>query len=332
MEIKILNRKSQSELVQKNPFRSQFRSSFQTNSEKNQPLIPNHVSKTAKDFILKLLTKNPRRRLGTKGLEDVKRHPFFGPDIDWEAIAQKGVAAPIKPKIKDEMDTSNFADEFTRLPLTDSPGFAPPTESLFRGYSFISPTVLFGPTNAVNEDLYNLLRLTNHQRPDPSQLHRLIKTSPFFQNYELIDREGFLGEGSFSICRSVSSNGGEILIRRVFVFQSLSKSSNARRIRGENRLPSTRSRHAERNRSASGVSRTREHRSSARDLFRRSNDDFSCSKCFSWDFVAAAHVHHHGIVNRWRIVLSDSNSSVVFRERGQSTDEETGVRGELHAQ
>ena len=153
---------------------------------------------------MKLLTKNPRRRLGAKGLEDVKRHPFFGPDIDWDAIAQKRVSAPIKPKIKDEMDTSNFADEFTRLPLTDSPGFAPPTESLFRGYSFISPTVLFGPANAVNEDLYNLLRLTNHQRPDPSQLHRLIKTSPFFQNYELIDREGFLGEGSFSICRFVS--------------------------------------------------------------------------------------------------------------------------------
>jgi len=86
----------------------------------------------AKDFILKLLIKNPKRRLGTKGLEDVKRHPFFGPDIDWDAIAQKRVSAPIKPKIKDEMDTSNFADEFTRLPLTDSPGLAPPTESLFR--------------------------------------------------------------------------------------------------------------------------------------------------------------------------------------------------------
>ncbi|CAF1433382.1 unnamed protein product, partial [Adineta ricciae] len=140
---------------------------------KNQPLIPNHISKVAKDFILKLLMKNPKRRLGAKGLEDIKRHPFFGPDIDWDAIAQKRVQAPIKPKIKDEMDTSNFADEFTRLPLTDSPGLAPPTESLFRGYSFISPTVLFGPENAVNEDLYNLLRLTNHQRPDPSQLHRL---------------------------------------------------------------------------------------------------------------------------------------------------------------
>jgi ribosomal protein S6 kinase alpha-5 len=99
---------------------------------KNQPLIPIHISKVAKDFILKLLMKNPKRRLGAKGLEDVKRHPFFAVDIDWDAIAQKRTAAPIKPKLKDEMDTSNFADEFTRLPLVDSPGLAPPTESLFR--------------------------------------------------------------------------------------------------------------------------------------------------------------------------------------------------------
>ena len=153
---------------------------------KNQPMIPNHISKTAKDFILKLLMKNPKRRLGAKGLEDVKRHPFFGSDLDWEAIAHKRMPAPIKPKLKDEMDTSNFADEFTRLPITDSPGLAPPTESLFRGYSFISPTVLFGPENAVNEDLYNLLRLTNHQRPDPSQLHRLIKVHFFVETNSLI--------------------------------------------------------------------------------------------------------------------------------------------------
>jgi serine/threonine protein kinase len=99
---------------------------------KNQPLIPNHISKIAKDFILKLLMKNPKRRLGAKGLEDIKRHPFFGSDMDWDAIAQKRIPAPIKPKLKDEMDTSNFADEFTRLPITDSPGLAPPTESLFR--------------------------------------------------------------------------------------------------------------------------------------------------------------------------------------------------------
>ena len=130
MVIKILNQKSPSKFNGKT-VRRFIRLNFRR-ILKNQPLIPNHISKVAKDFILKLLTKNPKRRLGAKGLEDVKRHPFFGLDMDWDAIAQKRVPAPIKPKIKDEMDTSNFAEEFTRLPLTDSPGLAPPTESLFR--------------------------------------------------------------------------------------------------------------------------------------------------------------------------------------------------------
>ncbi len=113
---------------------------------KNQPLIPNHISKIAKDFILKLLKKNPKRRLGAKGLEDIKCHPFFGSDMDWNAIAQKRIPAPIKPKLKDEMDTSNFADEFTRLPITDSPGLAPPTESLFRVREILSKNSLFDYT------------------------------------------------------------------------------------------------------------------------------------------------------------------------------------------
>ena len=114
---------------------------------KNQPLIPNYLSKVAKDFILKLLTKNPKRRLGTKGVDDVKRHPFFGSDMDWNAIANKRIDVPIKPKLKDEMDTSNFADEFTRLPLIESPGLAPPTESIFRVNYHLSSNIIFQLTS-----------------------------------------------------------------------------------------------------------------------------------------------------------------------------------------
>jgi serine/threonine protein kinase len=38
-----------------------------------------NISNEASDFILKLLTKDPRKRLGggKDGAEDLKRHPFF---------------------------------------------------------------------------------------------------------------------------------------------------------------------------------------------------------------------------------------------------------------
>ena len=35
------------------------------------------VSEEAKDLILKLLEKEPGERIGKKGLEDIKSHPFF---------------------------------------------------------------------------------------------------------------------------------------------------------------------------------------------------------------------------------------------------------------
>jgi len=51
---------------------------------KNAPLdIPQYVSPIAKDIILRLLNRNPKKRLGTiSGAEEIKKHPFFK-NIDW---------------------------------------------------------------------------------------------------------------------------------------------------------------------------------------------------------------------------------------------------------
>ena len=60
-------------------------------------------------------------------------HPFFN-GIDWNKLARKEITAPFIPSIKNELDTSNFSDEFTQLPPTDSPSAVPPNhEKLFRG-------------------------------------------------------------------------------------------------------------------------------------------------------------------------------------------------------
>jgi protein-serine/threonine kinase len=39
-------------------------------------------------------------------------HPFFA-DVDWNQLAQKNVVPPFKPKLKSELDVSNFDPEFT---------------------------------------------------------------------------------------------------------------------------------------------------------------------------------------------------------------------------
>lgn len=69
---------------------------------------------------------------------DIKSHKFFR-GLDWVKLAEKDIAAPFKPKIINDTDTSNFSDEFTRLPPTDTPSEIPANhERLFKGKAIIS--------------------------------------------------------------------------------------------------------------------------------------------------------------------------------------------------
>lgn len=95
------------------------------------------------------------------------------------------------------MDTNNFSEEFTTLPVTDSPAAIPPNpEKLFRGYSYVSPSILLSK-NVISDDI---LRIDDgNSRPDPLNVHRYrVKGSPFFMKYDLISNNP-IGDGSFSI-------------------------------------------------------------------------------------------------------------------------------------
>lgn len=41
-------------------------------------------------------------------------------------MSEKKIKAPFVPKIQNELDTSNFAEEFTKMIPTDSPAVVPP--------------------------------------------------------------------------------------------------------------------------------------------------------------------------------------------------------------
>ncbi|KAG9511394.1 Ribosomal protein S6 kinase alpha-5, partial [Fragariocoptes setiger] len=83
---------------------------------KNQPPIPDHLSPSAKDFIRRLLVKDPKKRLGGKATDalEIKRHRFFDA-LDWNLLAQRKIPAPFLPTINHELDVSNFAEEFTSM-------------------------------------------------------------------------------------------------------------------------------------------------------------------------------------------------------------------------
>jgi len=58
-----------------------------------------HMTEEMKDFINKLLDRNPKTRLGAKGHKEVMEHEWFD-GINFEKIFNKEVKAPFKPIIK----------------------------------------------------------------------------------------------------------------------------------------------------------------------------------------------------------------------------------------
>lgn len=92
--------------------------------------MPGYLSPMVRDFITRLLVKDPRRRLGggPSDANELKRHPFFmnaPPPFSWEALERKEIEPPFIPRIRDELDTSNFSDEFTQMNVAYSPAVVP---------------------------------------------------------------------------------------------------------------------------------------------------------------------------------------------------------------
>ena len=78
------------------------------------------VSEDAKSLITKLLEKDPGNRLGRKGLDEIKKHPFFS-WINFEDLKKKKGKVYFKPTINSETPTNNFDEEYLNMELTESP-------------------------------------------------------------------------------------------------------------------------------------------------------------------------------------------------------------------
>ncbi|KAK0168690.1 hypothetical protein PV327_002466 [Microctonus hyperodae] len=176
---------------------------------KTEPPIPTHFSPLVRHFIERLLVKDPRQRLGggPRDAKELKEHPFFKrapPPFSWDALEKRQLPPPFVPRITHELDTSNFSDEFTKMVVADSPSVVPPNyDKIFRGYSYVSPSVLFTDNVVSNEILMEgTCEINSSRRPSLSDiLAARFDESIFFQIYEVDPRAEVLGDGSFSICQ-----------------------------------------------------------------------------------------------------------------------------------
>lgn len=102
------------------PFYCKKKSDIYTAILTKNPNYYNYLSKDAIDIISKLLEKDPLKRLGREGVEEIKEHPFFD-DIDWDRMYNKELVTPYKPLLEGNLDTKHFVPEITGIPIESPP-------------------------------------------------------------------------------------------------------------------------------------------------------------------------------------------------------------------
>lgn len=76
---------------------------------------PGHIQKNTKEFLKKLLEKNPSKRLGYNGFQEIKNDVYFK-DIDFKALEQKRYDPPIL-NFEDDVDETDLQIFNTKKPV-----------------------------------------------------------------------------------------------------------------------------------------------------------------------------------------------------------------------
>ncbi|KAG2129494.1 kinase-like domain-containing protein [Suillus clintonianus] len=78
------------------------------------------IGTEARSILTSLLNRDPSKRLGVNGAEEIKKHPFFVNHIDFKKLLQKKIQPPFKPSVSSPVDVSNFDTVFTAEAPVDS--------------------------------------------------------------------------------------------------------------------------------------------------------------------------------------------------------------------
>jgi serum/glucocorticoid-regulated kinase 2 len=61
--------------------------------------FPDECGPEARSLLTALLNRDPARRLGVNGAQEIKNHPFFARHIDFKKLWQKKIQPPFKPAV-----------------------------------------------------------------------------------------------------------------------------------------------------------------------------------------------------------------------------------------
>lgn len=150
--------------------------------------MPQFLSAEAQSLLRMLFKRNPANRLGSEGVEEVKRHAFFA-SIDWNKLYKREVQPPFRPASGKPDDTFCFDPEFTAKTPKDSPGLPASANAhqLFKGFSFVATSIA---------EEYKITPVTSSNVLPIVQING--NAAQFSEAYELKED---IGIGSYSVCK-----------------------------------------------------------------------------------------------------------------------------------
>ncbi|KAI9472278.1 MAG: protein kinase A catalytic subunit [Benjaminiella poitrasii] len=102
------------------------------------------ISEEAKDFVTRLLERDPTKRLGSQGdVAEVKTHAFFK-DVNWDVVYKKQMQLPFAPEVEEQLTEEAIAAAsavgipISKTESSNSSSSAPiADQSKFKGFSYV---------------------------------------------------------------------------------------------------------------------------------------------------------------------------------------------------
>ncbi|KAL2317561.1 hypothetical protein Fmac_031437 [Flemingia macrophylla] len=131
-------------LTGKPPFFGGNRHKIQQKIIKDKIKLPAFLSNEAHSLLKGLLQKDVSKRLGSgsRGSEEIKSHKWFK-SVNWKKLEAREIRPSFVPDVAGKLCVSNFEEQWTSMPLLDSPAASPrKDDNTFKKFTFTGTPVV----------------------------------------------------------------------------------------------------------------------------------------------------------------------------------------------
>ena len=155
----------------------------------NKEELPENWSENSMDFINALLQRRPKKRLGYKGVEEIKQHPWMK-NIKWDLLYKKELEAPFIPPTNKENFDKKYCEGQDNVGETTIERYdlyynSELYEGVFKNYTFINKEYL---NDYIEKNLFNKKKKESSSQNNNSMDMKLKKLTIDYDSKLKLDK------------------------------------------------------------------------------------------------------------------------------------------------